>query len=469
MPQRTPPCQLGVPTPGDSRLISPRLADTECPHPTPDEHTSTTQFEQSIDYSAVLVHGDHQEVAYTASRRSGPRRWLRAVGWLIAAGLHPRANATTQLVADDLAARMDYDTGHVRYQLDDMVDRLGIARASVARHIKCLRELGALAWVQHGSRANRMRQLGLKGYAGTATVYAAVIPAAFDDAMGHTIVGSGYTARIIVDFRKRPANPVDTSGNPPVDNSGSEDRETPSLYLVEKEGQVQMGGGFTTTAARTRTDSTPGQTTNRSSRARTRSGGKKRATILGNTVTAAGMQLGAKLADAIRRRVPWTRKATHDELRWVCADMGEQQWTEDQAVRFAVEAGHGHGAGFAWHPDRPHRIIAAELHAAAERQQQDQQIQDDLAQAVSWENSTAGRAAAERASLANLFAPAAEAPEPERTNEDRLRARMDWNVWPEVIAHYEDDPDDALDLYGKRLVCFAIDQQARHERHGAWA
>ena len=52
---------------------------------------------------------------------------------------------------------------------------------AVTGHVKVLRELGALAWVQHGTRANIRRALGLPGYAGTATVYAArsplVIPA----------------------------------------------------------------------------------------------------------------------------------------------------------------------------------------------------------------------------------------------------------------------------------------------------
>ena len=184
----------------DSRGISLRSDDTQCPPPSPDTHTATLKTEHPIDYSGArfaLVRGTHQEVAHTASRRSGPRRWRGAVVWLIAAGLHPRANATTQKVADDLAQRMDYDTGHVLYGMDAMAARLGISRASVARHIGYLRELGALAWVQHGSRTNRLYRMGLKGYAGTATVYAAVIPPVFDNAMGHRIIGTGYQAHIL--------------------------------------------------------------------------------------------------------------------------------------------------------------------------------------------------------------------------------------------------------------------------------
>jgi hypothetical protein len=335
--------------------------------------------------------------------------------------------------------------------------RLDVDKATVKRHVKYLRELGGLAWVQHGTRTNVRPMLGLGGYAATATVYAAVIPPVYDHAMGHRIVGTGYTARIVVDLRGQ-QKPVDNS---PVDNSASEGLAPPSLTVVKEESQVQVESGFTTTAERSRNDS-PATKTN--------SSGNKRATILGVPVTAAGMQLGDRLARAVRRRVPWMTRATHDQLRWVCADMGEQQWTEDQAVRFAVEAGHIRAAGFAWQPDRPHRLLAAELRAAQERLEQDQQLQDDLAQAVAWQDSTVGREAADRASLARLFAPAAPEPKHEYTAEERMRAQMDWNNWPDVADHYADDPDDALTLYGERLCKFAIGQQARlQEREGAWA
>ena len=451
MPYRTPACHLPSPRVSDSRRISPPPGDTECPPPSQDTHTTGPDFEHAYDYSEprfAPVRGACQEVSHTKSRRSGPRKWRGAVVWLIAAGLHPRANATTQRVADDLAQRMDYDTGHVRYCVLDMVDRLDISEATVYRHVAYLRELGALAWVVHGSHANSNSAQDLEGYAATATVYAAVIPPVYDHAMGHQIVGTGYTARIIVDLRKRAPRPVD--------NSASEALETPSLTLVKEESQVQMVGGFTTTAKRSRNDSTPDHTPNSSSR--------KRGTILGAPVTAAGMRLGDKLARVIRRRVPWVRNASHDQLRWVCADMGEQQWTEDQAVRFVVEAGHAHKAGYGWDPARPHRLIAAALLADAQRQKDAAEMREALAQAVAWQDSTAGRAAADRASLAALFAPTTPEAEPERTDEDRKWARMDWDVWPDVIAHLEEDELDAVDLYGKRLVDFAIDKQARLNR-----
>lgn len=434
MPQHTLGCHVQRPHAPETSANVPLTDVTQCPR-----HT--------------LVHGIDQEVTHTASRRTGPRKWLRAVHWLIAAGLHPKANATTLRIADDLAARMDYTTGHVRYCLDETAARLGIDRSTVKRHVKYLRELGALAWVQHGTRRNIRRMLGLSGYAGTATIYAAVIPPVYDHAMGHRIVGTGYTARIVVDLRNRPT-PVDTPGNPPVENPSSKRCAPPSLTGVKKENQVQVVGGVTTTAQREPKISR----THNSSRRR------KRTTILGAKVTAAGMQLGDKLAKAIRRRVPWTRRATHDQLRWVCADMGEQRWTEDEAVRFVVEVGFTYHAGFTWTPDRPHALIAAGLRAHQEQLEADRQMQEDLAKAVAWEDSTAYR---NLTSLAALFGPAQPEPKQERTDEDRRRARMDWNIWPQVLEHLEEDPDDAIDLYGERLCKFAISQQARLE--GAWA
>lgn len=380
--------------------------------------------------SPARVRGIAQEAAHTRSRRSGPRRWLRAVEWLVSGGHHPRASATTLAVARDLAARMDYDSGHVRYRLDVTQARSGCSRATVARHIAYLRELGALAWVRHGSRSNVRREKGLDGYAGTATVYAAVIPPVFDAAMGHRVVGSGYEARVVVDQRDRR-------------------RETPSLTFVQEEGKLKVVGGSTTTAKRLRKNSPA-----------PRSKRRKRTTVLGAVVTAAGMRLGDRLARAIRHRVPWTRRSGHDEMRWVCADMGEQGWTEEQAVRFVAEAGSLRGAGVLWHPERPHRMVAAELRVWRQQQEQDRELREATAQAVAWEDSTAAR---DLASLAALFgsAPLAPVSGPERTDEDRLRARMDWNIWPEVLDHLAEDPDDADDLYGSALCKYALGRGSR--------
>jgi hypothetical protein len=256
VPYRTPACHLPSPRVSDSRRISPPPGGTQCPQRSHDTHASALELEHACDYSEprfAPVRGACQEVSHTKSRRSGPRKWLGAVVWLIAAGLHPRANATTLRVAEDLAARMDYDTGHARYCMLETAARLGIDKATVKRHVKYLRELGALAWVQHGTRTNVRPMLGLGGYAATATVYAAVIPPVYDHAMGHRIVGSGYTARIIVDLRHQ-QKPVD---NPPVDNSASEGLAPPSLTVVKEESQVQLVGGFNYTSQASRDGESP--------------------------------------------------------------------------------------------------------------------------------------------------------------------------------------------------------------------
>jgi hypothetical protein len=434
---QTTTCQLHIPAQGVSRLISPRAGDTPCPQTTPDTHVPTLEIERAYDYSAgqvALVRGAAQEVACTASRRSGPRRWLRAVAWLIAAGLHGRANATTQRVAEDLAARMDYDTGHARYCMLETAARLGIDKATVKRHVSYLRELGALAWVQHGTRTNVRPMLGLGGYAATATVYAAVIPPSYDHAMGHRIVGSGYNARIIVDLQGQ-QKPVD---NPPVDNPGSESLAPPSLTVVKEESQVDLVGGFNyTSQARPPKNPIPHQSSQ----------------IDGRRRTATDVQKASQTVRLVRALVNWTQSVPLRRLEFVLRPWTDRGW---DGLRIADEL-NGMCSGMRWKPKNPVAFIRARIAVDARQQQ-------ELAQAVAWEDSTAAREMADLASLAALFAPAAPEPEPERTDDDRRAARMDWNIWPEVIAHFDDDELDAIDLYGKPLVDFAIEQHARLNR-----
>lgn len=441
MQHAAPSCQLHAAAAPDSRRISPRAGGTQCTEPTPDTHTLTVEFERTSDYSAgqvALVRGTAQEVACTASRRSGPRRWLRAVAWLIAAGLHGRANATTQRVAEDLADRMDYDTGHARYCMLETAARLGVDKATVKRHIAVLRELGALAWVQHGTLANVRRALGMKGYAATATVYAAVIPPVYDHAKGHRVVGTGYTARIVVDLRDQ-EKPVD---NPPVDNPALEGLAPPSLTVVKEVGQVDLVGGFNYTP---RTSAVREQPEIPHQKASSNSPGSRR--------TASDVARGIQTIRLVRALVNWTQKVPLRRLEYVLRPWTDRGW---DGLRIADEL-NGMCSGMRWKPKNPAEFIRARITA-------DTQQQDALAQAVAWKDSTAAREMADLASLAALFAPVATEPEPERTNEDRLRARMDWNIWPEVIAHFEEDELDAIDLYGKPLVNFAIDQHARLNR-----
>ncbi|MFC8349566.1 hypothetical protein [Streptomyces sp. NPDC057280] len=147
--------------------------------------------------SRLLLVRDHadQEINTTASRRTRRGDFLRAATWAIAQGLHPKASPTTLRVARDLAARLNAD-GHVAYCRDTMWPRLSISRRTLDRHIAVLRELGPLVWAVHGSRSNS-RPAGSGEWAGTATIYAAVVPRAWDDAFGHRVRGHGYHARHI--------------------------------------------------------------------------------------------------------------------------------------------------------------------------------------------------------------------------------------------------------------------------------
>jgi hypothetical protein len=284
------------------------------------------------------------------------------VEWLIAAGLHPRASATTLRVAADLADRMDYDTGHARYCLDETAARLGVSRATVKRHIGYLRELGALAWVQHGTRINIRRAMGLKGYAATATVYAAVIPPVFDHAMGHTVVGSGYTARVIVD-RREAGKPVD---NPPVENPGTEGLEPPSLTWLREEGQVQVVGGEDSSTGQARTAD------HVSSRRK-----KLRLTITGYKITSERIGLARQLAVSVRPLVNWIQGASHDQLSWVLLDLVARGWSENRILIWLNQLGQEIGAP-RWRPRFPHRVIAAALQRkdAADKQRTEREGDD---------------------------------------------------------------------------------------------
>ena len=355
MPYAHPSCQLDASAPGDSRLISPLPDGTPCPETT-------------------LVRGTaRQSIDHTASRRTGPRRWLRAVRWLIAAGLHPKANTTTRTIAEDLGARMDYTTGHVRYCLDEMAARLEVSRATVKRHIGYLRELGALAWVQHGTRINIRRVMGLKGYAATATVYAAVIPAVYDHAMGHRIVGSGYSARIVIDQRARPSIPAHQTrkpvDNPPVDNRDSDGLEPPSLTWVEEDGKLKVVGGSNYTSQARQPQRIPHQ----------------RSEINGRPRTAADVEKAGKTTRLVRALVPWVQPVSLRKLEFEL-----RPWTDQGQDAYQIAADlNGMCSGMRWRPANPVAFIRARLNADAERRQQIRDAQT-VADRYEMENPTVG-------------------------------------------------------------------------------
>jgi hypothetical protein len=287
-----------------------------------------------------------ETIAHTTSRHASPRAWLRAIEAAVAAGLLPGFNDTTLAIITVLASRMDYDTGHARYVMRDVMERTGLGRTAVTDHVKLLRAAGWLAWAEHGSLRNALRNLGKPGYAKTATVYAATIPPAFDHLMGHIIVGAGYDARIIVDHRPGAVETlVDTAGTTAVENPDGQTTRTPSLWVDKEEGQVQVVGGK------------DGSTANA---AVTKSRRKRKLTVTGYKITGERIERARRLAVSVRPLVNWLQGATHDELSWVLLDLVARDWSDSRITLWLGKLGQDIGAARR-RPRAPHRVIAAAL------------------------------------------------------------------------------------------------------------
>ncbi|MFB7852414.1 cell wall protein [Streptomyces sp. NPDC056053] len=335
---------------------------------------------------SVLVGGEGQEVWRTRSRRCEPRAWLRAVVWLVSAGLHPGAGATTVVVARDLAERMDYRRGLVMYGLEGTARRCGVSVATVKRHVKVLRELGALAWWRHGSKTN-LRLPG-RAYTATATVYAAVIPPVYDEAMGHRLEGSGYRARVcgvtragreraVTESAARSeahrsrksrtggraaglwgagvpgAAPVDNSA---VDNRSSQGREPHSLGRYPDVPDVDVDGGSKDTsrkrASRRNICPAPSKTSSNSD---------------GSRRTARQTRQDIETARHVRALVNWTQGTRLRRLAFVLRPLTDAGW---DAYQIAAEL---HSWMLTWRPARPAEYIRARLDRQATDEHQARQ------------------------------------------------------------------------------------------------
>jgi hypothetical protein len=287
-----------------------------------------------------------ETVAHTTARHTGPRAWLRALEVAVDAGLVPGFNDTTRAIIGVIASRMDYDTGHARYVMRDVMERTGLGRTAVTDHVKMLRAGGWLAWAEHGSLRNALRNIGKPGYAKTATVYAATIPPVYDHLVGHVIVGSGYEARVIVDHRPRAVDTaVDTAGTAAVENPDVETARTPSLWVDKEEGQVQVVVGVDGSTA---------------SAAVTKSRRKRKLTVTGYKITGERIERARRLAVSVRPLVNWIQGATHDELSWVLLDLVARGWSDSRIVLWLGKVGQDIGAARR-RPRAPHRVIAAAL------------------------------------------------------------------------------------------------------------
>ncbi|MFJ8870797.1 cell wall protein [Streptomyces sp. NPDC102473] len=300
-----------------------------------------------------LVLREAQKVATTRSRRSEPRAWIRSVAWLVAAGLHPRSGPATLVVARDLASRMDYRRGLVMYGLDATARRTGLSVATVKRHVKILRELGALAWWRHGSKRN-LRLPG-RAYTATSTIYAAVIPAAYDDAMGHRLAGSGYEARVcgMTQAGRERAVAASVAGNAqgrsPVDNrsvdnpsSGVREPHSPGRYHQSPEVQVESGSNNTSRKRASRSTKSP---------LPDKSSSKGR----GPRRTARQVQRGIWITRQVRARVQWTQGVRLRRLEYVLRPLLDAGLDADTIT---VEL---HSWMLTWRPTRPAEYIRVQL------------------------------------------------------------------------------------------------------------
>ncbi|WP_326661840.1 cell wall protein [Streptomyces sp. NBC_00385] len=356
----------------------------------------------------------------TAARHAQPRAWLRAVVWLVEeARLHPRAGEATLRIARDLAGRMDYTAGTVLYDLDGTAARCALSRATVKRHVGYLRELGALVWLRHGSRRN-LRLPG-RPYAGTATIYAATIPYAYDRAHGNRIDGQGFGARVV----GVPVVPVQTLA---AGGSGRRGREPQSLAARPRKPVVEVDGAVQDTPRRRerpRTASPPENSTPRSP-----------------------LQVAADIRTAaqVRPHVPWTQGEGLRRLAYALRPL------IDQGLNAHDIAAELTSWWINWRPARPAAYITAQL-----RNRTGVAPHEDLAAEAAHQHAAGPAHNPAWQAWLRQRATATECHEPQRTDDDRRHARLyGWDRWVEIAEHYAADPDDALDLYGTRLCGYAV-------------
>ncbi|MFI1226132.1 MULTISPECIES: hypothetical protein [unclassified Streptomyces] len=287
-----------------------------------------------------------QDVLTTHARRSQPRAWLKALAWLIDSGAHPNALATTTVdIAVDLAARMDFQRGIVLYDLDGTAQRLGLSRATVKRHVRILRELGALVWLQHGSRRN-LRLPG-RPYTATATVYGATIPVAYDTAHGHRLSGHGYTARVV---GLTPAGRTQAIAHA-LKGTTKPRLEPPSRSNTTHPLTADVRGTSTTTH-------------------HPRADKPARQSLLGRTVTAGAYRTAYRFARALRPLHGWLQRARLEQLSWVLVDKALDGAALQQVHSWLHEINPVHHHGPSWRPQRAHAYLAGQLIQDAEREHQ---------------------------------------------------------------------------------------------------
>jgi hypothetical protein len=276
---------------------------------------------------------DAQEIGSTASRRL--RRaadFLAAVQFMVGAGFHPKAGRTTLQLAEVFAARMSRSKdGHFPFSAEATARELGLKRRAVFNHARYLRELGLIAYVEHGSKRNVLRtRYGAAwtrehGYRSTATLFAAVTPRIWDEAMGRRIEGTGYAARqvgvtdagrelAVAEAVEKQRARQGRQQTKPVDNSGS---CTPSVVVPQPRTSGSVDGGI------------KDRTRERACRKKSLKHRAKGATGWSVARTAAAMQE----ARWVQLHTWWTQGSCVRQLAYALRPFFEAGWTWEEIAR----------------------------------------------------------------------------------------------------------------------------------------
>ncbi|MFG2437899.1 hypothetical protein [Streptomyces sp. NPDC048508] len=268
-------------------------------------------------FSLITTPGE-QELDVTASRQL-----RRASDFLAAARYmvrhHPKAGPTTLRLAAAFAARMHRNQyGHVAFNVSATVDELGVSRRTVLAHARYLRELGLIAWVEHGSHRNVIRtrhggEFGPgHGYRATATIYAPVAPPTWDHAQGHRVRGAGYQARLVGYTDKGRARAIAAArSRARRAGSASTSHCTPSVVVTSAPFHLQV-----VTGRKKNTRRSPKQTTARR-RPRT-------------PCTPVECQQAIALTEQVQRRVWWLYTACSRRLAYALRPLIAAGWTAPQ-------------------------------------------------------------------------------------------------------------------------------------------
>ncbi|MFF2332010.1 hypothetical protein ACFVVE_39440, partial [Streptomyces sp. NPDC058103] len=334
-----------------------------------------------------------------------------------------------------------YRRGIVLYRLVETASNLELDVATVKRHVAYLREMGALVWLEHGSKRN-LRLPGRK-YTATATVYGAVVPPAYDTAKGHRLRGTGYEARVIGRTEAARKLAVDNSAQQPARK-----RPAPPSRGGYHHGPVaEVGGKEKATRTARASKSTP-----------------PKKTTLGHKVTAGLYQAADRLARRLRPLHNWTQRAQISELSWVLLDKLAEGATEEQVDAWLREISPSVAIGLDWRPARPHAYIASQLLEERDARRADAQLQQDWAAATAPNAKFA--AAAQETRLRQTSGE--EVPDcgglQDLDQETRKQMRAEaWSAYKYagdpslVLTTYElAGPSAAFELYGRELVDLCV-------------